>query len=64
MNIKLQAFSVPTEVYPQSKVVTMGAGFKPVEGYPLEDVDAEELLQMCEDFKVEVFRRAKKEIPK
>lgn len=39
-------------------------GFKESPSYPLKDVPAEDLAEMCDAFRAEVFRKAGKADPK
>ena len=41
-----------------------GIDFNAAEGFSLEQVDAETLSDMCDEFRREIFNKAKKEDPK
>jgi hypothetical protein len=63
MKIQLQPFRTPNfalAVMPPSK---RGDGFVQAPSYPLRDLDASELSDMCDAFRAEVFEKARKADP-
>lgn len=64
LNIELQPFTVPNFVAQKAPVGLRQEGFKSVHSYPLRDVDAQTLSDMCDAFRREVFVKALKLDPK
>lgn len=60
MKIKLRPFIVPNFVLLETGVGRRQDGFKESPSYPLKDVPAEDLAQLCDEFRAEVFRKAGK----
>ncbi len=59
MNIKLKPFNVPNFALQQ-----MPAGHRnDVPSYPLKDIPAEDLAELCDTFRAEIFRKAGKTDP-
>lgn len=58
ITLELQPFDVPTCVNRISKPGLRQDGFKPVESYPLSELDAETLDVMCDEFRASVFKIA------
>lgn len=62
MTVKLSPFAVPREVLAQTgRVVIDGMEYCPK--YRLEEVDADELSELCHEFRRNVFKLAKKTDP-
>jgi hypothetical protein len=64
MNITLKPFTVPNFVIQVLPVRPRQEGIGEPRSYPLSDVDADELSDMCDVFRVEVFRKAGKADPR
>ena len=62
LKIKIVPFAVPTEVYqdrpPQPRQNGLVLGNNP--GIPLADLDASVLNDLCNNFRAEIFKKAKK----
>lgn len=58
MKIELKPFNIPNFVIPILPAGRRQDGFTPIEGIPLSAVDAEELSDMCDAFRAEVFKKA------
>lgn len=63
MIIKLRPFSTPNFVMQEMPPGSRIEGFKELPSYPLRDVPAEDLAEMCDEFRAEVFRKAGKADP-
>lgn len=63
MKIELNPFVTPSFVSEKSKPRNRGEGFKINPSWPLSEVDADTLAQLCDDWRVEVFRKAGKVDP-
>lgn len=60
MNIQLKPFQVPNFVIPIRPAVERQYGPLFDSGFPLSEVDAEELSKMCDDFRMSIFKKANK----
>lgn len=63
MIVKLKPFLTPNFVIPEAKPGARQEGWNPPTSIPLADVDAQELSDMCDQFRADVFRKAGKEDP-
>jgi hypothetical protein len=63
VTIKLQAFNVPNFALAQRKPGERQDGIQQLPAFPLRDIGAEELANMCDDFRREIFRKAGKKDP-
>lgn len=63
LQIELQPFRVPNYVIAVGNPGKREDGFQEAPKYPLSDLSAETLEQMCREFRAEVFRKADKSPP-
>lgn len=63
MQIKLKPFQTPNFAIQEVPPTTRQEGFTAAPSWPLSDVDAPTLAQMCDEFRAEVFRKAGKDDP-
>lgn len=63
MKIELQPWQTPNFVIVKVPPRPRQEGWQEAPKFPLSEVDAETLAQMCEAFRVEVFRKAGKVDP-
>ena len=63
LEIDIKPFDVPGKVIVEQPTRQRQDGFNPLPTLPLSDLEAEVLLKMCDDFKEEVFKLAKKMPP-
>ena len=64
MQVKLQRFQVPDTVYPVVPPGRRQDGYHPIPGFNLSEIPAEELSELCDDFRAAVFSAARKKDPK
>jgi hypothetical protein len=64
MTIELQSFNVPNYAIARMSPRLKQDGIHEGPSFPLADIDADELSMMCDDFRREIFRKAKKPDPK
>jgi len=64
MNLQLKPFQAPNFVIPILPPVARQQGISFESGFPLSEVDAEELSKMCDDFRETIFKKAGKKDPK
>ena len=57
-------WDIPTHIYLKLPPGKKADGFRPREGIPIEDVDAEFLSALCDEFREGVFKKVGKEDPK
>lgn len=63
MNIKLKPFGTPSFAILIMPAGKRQDGFTPTDGIPLREIDAEELSDMCDAFRAEIFKKAGKPDP-
>ena len=63
IEVKLKPFSVPNFVIVEVESNPRQEGFKESPKYSLSDLDANTLEKLCEEFTVEVFKKAGKQRP-
>lgn len=63
MKIKTRPFNVPNFVLQEAKIRPRSDGFHEAPSFPLSDFDADELSQMCDEFRAAVFKKAGKQDP-
>lgn len=63
LKIELQPFKVPDFVLAVEKPGLREEGISWAQSYPLSDLDVETLEALCDAFRVEVFRKAGKQMP-
>ena len=64
IKLKLKPLSVPNFVIAESRPSTRQEGWKESSSFPLSDLDAETLNEMCNEFRRNVFAKAGIEPPK
>lgn len=65
LTLKLKPFSVPNFVIAEAPTKPRQEGFVAGENsYPLSEVEESELSDMCDIFRLEVFKKAGKKDPK
>jgi len=64
IKLQIKPFRTPNFVIPAQPIGQRQDGFKNAIGIPLADLDAETLNEMCEAFKVELFKKANLTPPK
>lgn len=65
MTIKLKPFQTPNFVIAEATPRPRQEGFKSESAptWPLKEVEAEDLAEMCDAFRAEIFRKAEKKDP-
>ncbi len=63
IKVKLKPFTVPNYVLVVEKPLAREEGFKEGRKYALSEIDEGYLLDLCDEFKAEVFRKAGKDMP-
>jgi len=63
LKIKLKPWTTPNFVVANLPPVRRQDGFNESQGFPLQDVEAETLSELCDVFRAEIFRKAGKEDP-
>ena len=64
IQLKLQPFRTPNFVLPETPPGKLQDGFKTGSSFPLSQLPAETLSDMCDAFRDEVFKKAGKDDPK
>lgn len=64
MNIKLKPFRIPNFVLPEMIANSLQDRPDSITTIPLTYVDENELSQMCDEFRLGVFRKAEKQDPR
>jgi hypothetical protein len=65
LTLRLKPFSVPNYVVIEAPAKPRQEGFRPEENsFPLSEVEASELSDMCDLFRAKVFQKAEKKDPR
>ena len=62
--VELQPFSTPNYVLAKPRVGLRQDGWQEAPKWPLSEIDADTLAEMCEAFRVEIFQKAGKADPR
>ena len=63
IKVKIKPFSVPNFVIEEAPAGKREEGFREAKSYPIGSVDAELLSALCDQFRRDVFAKAKKADP-